>query len=681
MAYGDAPPCEAPPVGKPGPNLGTDNLIIHMLGTRLRGKADNPHTVYVLVVMWNKKRWTIEKRFSRFATLLKELQAHGIRKLPSLPSKTFFKRLDAEFVEKRRQALEVFIAQLGQNQDILANRTFLDFIRFEEHTISGTHDRVIRLQDFEVLSVLGKGSFGKVYRVRKKDTLQVYAMKVLKKPQVVLRKQVDHTKTERMVLQKMEHPFLVSLCFAFQTTDALYMVLDLYEGGELFKHLRKDGYFSEDRTRYYLGELILALEALHATGIVYRDLKPENVLLDKDGHLRLTDFGLSKQLIEEESTATFCGTPEYLAPEVVKHNEYSFMVDWWTVGTFCYELLCGRTPFSSGSSSGRGQLKRLYERILHDSVAFPTHVSPVARKFISALLIKDPAKRFGCHGGAAEVKAHPFFEGMDWEKLYRKEIKPPFKPMSEAVSTPDAAIRGRHRIAGTPVHSPLGALEFDNFTYNPTPVEANLLSRDSSGVQITTPHSCSRSLTQNHLTITASPTLPPQTQPPDPPTHPPHAHTSPSHASLDEVREGLLDSPQWVAGMHPRMNGANADKPSGNLGELANLDNTGTMGTLAKSPSSRAFKGVEEGERGRAPLTLPSRVQRNASGECRVSTGSGSGEDAFVTLDMATGSTLDLLSTFRLASDEGDDAPGQQPNRTNGSAPSPILGLLRRRGT
>ena len=171
----------------------------------------------------------------------------------------------------------------------------------------------LSVDDFELLSVVGKGSFGKVMQVRKKDTNKIYAMKVLKKAQILARKQIAHTHTERKVLEEIDHPFVVSLRFAFQTEDKLYMVLDYFTGGELFYHLKNQGKFVEDRVRLYAAEIILALECLHKNNIIYRDLKPENILLDDSGHLRLTDFGLSKESIEGERLAhTFCGTPEYL---------------------------------------------------------------------------------------------------------------------------------------------------------------------------------------------------------------------------------------------------------------------------------------------------------------------------------------------------------------------------------
>jgi len=211
---------------------------------------------------------------------------------------------------------------------------------------SGDNKKVGK-DDFELLKVIGKGSFGKVMQVKKKDDGQIYAMKVLRKEAIIARKQVDHTRAEKAILQKIEHPFIVKLNYAFQTEDKLYMVLDFVNGGELFFHLKKEGKFSEERVRLYSAEIALALHHLHSRDIVYRDLKPENILIDADAHICITDFGLSKEIISDEVTHTFCGTPEYLAPEVLKGQGHGCPVDWWSLGTLIYEMLTGLPPFYS----------------------------------------------------------------------------------------------------------------------------------------------------------------------------------------------------------------------------------------------------------------------------------------------------------------------------------------------
>jgi len=177
----------------------------------------------------------------------------------------------------------------------------------------------ISQDDFKIIKVIGRGTFGKVFMVRKKDTNKTYAMKVLRKEQIAQRNLRVKTKAERDILERVKCPFIVDLHFAFQTEDKLYFIMDFLNGGELFYHLRRDRHFSESRTRFYAAELIVAIETLHKEGIIYRDLKPENIILDCDGHLKITDFGLSKQGVhkEGEKTYSFCGTPEYLAPEII----------------------------------------------------------------------------------------------------------------------------------------------------------------------------------------------------------------------------------------------------------------------------------------------------------------------------------------------------------------------------
>jgi serine/threonine protein kinase len=282
------------------------------------------------------------------------------------------------------------------------------------------------VEDFELLKVVGKGSFGKVMQVKKKDTGEIYAMKVLKKNVLVARKQVAHTQTERRVLEEIDHPFIVSLRFAFQTQDKLYMILDYFTGGELFFHLKSTGRFEESRAKFYAAQIVSSLECLHKHTIVYRDLKPENVLLDEDGNIKLTDFGLSKESVTGTAlTHTFCGTPEYLAPEVIQSQGYGQAVDWWSLGTLLYEMLTGLPPFYNEN------LHVMYERILRQKLTFPNYLSDEAKDFLTGLLDRNPKTRLG--GGdtdAVDVKKHPFFADINWDKLIRKEIKPPFKPQT-----------------------------------------------------------------------------------------------------------------------------------------------------------------------------------------------------------------------------------------------------------
>jgi serine/threonine protein kinase len=307
------------------------------------------------------------------------------------------------------------------------------------------------------------GSFGKVFLVRMIANKKVYAMKVLKKDEVVRRRQVEHTKTERRIMEAVEHPFIVSLRFAFQTVDRLYMVTDYCKGGELFFHLKKLHTFSEDMVRFYAAEIVCALDQLHQQHVIYRDLKPENILLDEDGHIRLTDFGLSKDEVENSKGATtFCGTPEYLAPEMLlnrkSHAGYGTSVDWWSLGTLTYEMLTGWPPFYDKN------LKQMCEKILTADLKFPAkpEVSLSARNFICGLLEREPHLRMDVE----KIKAHPFFTGIDWAALLRKEIASPFIPSVKG----DTDIRNfdRNFTKETPAISPETASavsDFEDFTY------------------------------------------------------------------------------------------------------------------------------------------------------------------------------------------------------------------------
>ena len=223
----------------------------------------------------------------------------------------------------------------------------------------------INLTNFTILKVIGRGSFGKVYMVKMKSDGAIYAMKTLKKDFVIKTKQVANTKVERDIMQMVNHPFIVKLYFAFQNTEKLYFVCDFLNGGELFYHLCNQIRFSEDRARFYAAEIVLALEHLHENGIIYRDLKPENVLLDNYGHIKITDFGLSKLGLasKESQTNTFCGTPEYLAPEIIKAAGHGISVDWWSLGILTYEMISGINPFKSQSQINNRSRVEILKRI------------------------------------------------------------------------------------------------------------------------------------------------------------------------------------------------------------------------------------------------------------------------------------------------------------------------------
>ena len=280
--------------------------------------------------------------------------------------------------------------------------------------------------DFEMLKVLGKGAFGKVMLVKAKDSGTIYAMKSLSKAVLMERNEVVHTKTERKALEDTHHPFLVHLRFAFQTPTKLYLVMDYCNGGELFFHLKQAGRFEEPRARLYAAEIASALEHLHSRKIVYRDLKPENVLLDSEGHVRITDFGLAKDAMElGDKTHTFCGTPDYLAPEIIKGAGHGRGVDWWSLGTMIYEMLGGLPPFYSEN------FNVMYDRILRKTLEFnpDDRFGSDARDLLTSLLQKSPELRLGSsERDGAELREHAWFAPIDWAKLEARELEPSFKP-------------------------------------------------------------------------------------------------------------------------------------------------------------------------------------------------------------------------------------------------------------
>lgn len=294
----------------------------------------------------------------------------------------------------------------------------------------GVKSEKVGLDDFEFLKVLGRGGFGKVMLVRKKtgsDVDQVYAMKILKKAAIIQRNQVEHTQAERKILESLNHPFLMTLRYAFQSKQKLYFVLDYYTGGELFFHLKKKRRFDEKTARLYIAEIALALGHLHSLGVIYRDIKPENILLDQNGHLCLTDFGLAKELSGDSKTNTFGGTPEYLAPEVVAGQGHDRNVDWWSLGILLYELVVGLPPFYSQN------IKEMYHRITAGVLRFPPSLSENCKKFIIGLLNRDPTKRLGAASDIEEVKTHPFFEDLDWDTVMKKGYTPGYVPQIEGL--------------------------------------------------------------------------------------------------------------------------------------------------------------------------------------------------------------------------------------------------------
>ncbi|XP_064831060.1 ribosomal protein S6 kinase beta-1-like isoform X1 [Oncorhynchus masou masou] len=359
----------------------------------------------------------------------------------------------------------------------------------------------IRPECFELLRVLGKGGYGKVFQVRKvagAASGKIFAMKVLKKAMIVRNaKDTAHTKAERNILEEVKHPFIVDLIYAFQTGGKLYLILeylsgrwplpDLHEhlmgllcslhitimyvivptscppslpvcsrvteknahyGGELFMQLEREGIFMEDTACFYLAEISMALGHLHQKGIIYRDLKPENIMLNNQGHVKLTDFGLCKESIHGGTvTHTFCGTIEYMAPEILMRSGHNRAVDWWSLGALMYDMLTGAPPFTGENR------KKTIDKILKCKLNLPPYLTQEARDLLKRLLKRNASSRLGAGAGdATEVQAHPFFRHINWEELLARKVEAPFKPFlqsAEDVSQFDSKFTSQ-----TPVDSP-----------------------------------------------------------------------------------------------------------------------------------------------------------------------------------------------------------------------------------
>lgn len=422
------------------------------------------YTVYTIEMrcIQSGATWVIYRRYQQFKDLHDCLRPMGVR-VPLLPPKKLLGSFEPEFIAKRQNELsewlkcllnddrveqaaknphlvdEVrrFLTTKADQPPLLLDRLPLKRSRFygasladdgdEEVTGVARPEPNVTLQDFRMIQVIGRGSFGKVVLVGHKRTKKLYAMKILSKENIVRRKQVEHTRTERRVLGCTRHPFIVGLHYAFQTAHRLYFVLDYCPGGELFYHLSRMKKLPEHMACFYAAEITLALEHLHGLGVVYRDLKPENILLTTDGHIKLADFGLAKEGIHDgvNGTNSLCGTPEYLPPEILDRLGHGTAVDWWNLGMVMYEMLTGLPPWYTNDR------KKLFERLRSARLHFPPYVSRRAEALIRQLLTRDPAERLGSKG-AHQVKHHLFFQGIDWASLAKKQVTPPFRPCHHA---------------------------------------------------------------------------------------------------------------------------------------------------------------------------------------------------------------------------------------------------------
>ncbi|XP_060832844.1 ribosomal protein S6 kinase beta-1-like [Bombus pascuorum] len=345
----------------------------------------------------------------------------------------------------------------------------LERVQLSEQNVNAGQEKT-GPQDFELCKILGEGGYGKVFQVKKvtgKDKGSIFAMKVLRKASIIRnQKDTAHTKAERNILEAVKHPFIVNLMYAFQTGGKLYLILEYLCGGELFTYLDREGIFLEDTACFYLSEIILALQHLHNQGIIYRDLKPENILLDGEGHVKLTDFGLCKEHIEEGTvTHTFCGTIEYMAPEILTRSGHGKAVDWWSLGALMFDMLTGMPPFTGDDR------RKTIEKILRGKLCLPLYLTPDAKDLIRKLLKRQVSQRLGSGPDDAEqIMNHNFFKHIKWQDVISRKLEPPFKPSVK--SADDTSQFDEQFTTTVPVDSPVEStlsesanMIFQGFTY------------------------------------------------------------------------------------------------------------------------------------------------------------------------------------------------------------------------
>jgi len=333
-----------------------------------------------------------------------------------------FSKMDPKFLIDTADFIKQNLNEISANseKDIKEEKKLRNTLFSRHKTVKS-----VELNDFQIIKVLGRGTFGKVCLVQYKPTKEYYAMKSLKKDVLLDMDQVQSTILEKKILQSLDHPFLVGMIFCFQTEERIYFIMPFIRGGELFQHLRTEKFFKEDKARFYAASMGLALDYLHNHGIVYRDIKPENILIGEDGYLKLIDFGMAKMLQGNEKATSFCGTPEYLAPEIITGEGHNRAADWWSYGILLFEMLCGIPPFYCENT------ERMYDLITNAELRFPKRiqVSDNAKDLIKKLLIKQQDKRLGVNKGFEEIKTHPFFQGFDFDALLAKKLEAPFIPV------------------------------------------------------------------------------------------------------------------------------------------------------------------------------------------------------------------------------------------------------------
>ena len=355
-----------------------------------------------------------------------------------------------QFFFVKRLTLDLFCRsdeEAKRNQSRVPDERFSEFLNLEQFIRRSEKIEKLKLSDkrhtktlfsadkielsvesFELIRLLGKGAAGKVFLVDSKfGKKRRYAMKIIKKSKIIQSERIEHTKNEKVILSQYNYPFLVSLKYVFQNKTKIYFVMEFMKGGELFQHLKKVKRFSEQQVKFIIGCLILALGHLHNKDYIYRDLKPENVLLDERGYCKLTDFGLAKFCTVKDKCNSFCGTPEYMSPELIMSKGVNRPTDWWSLGILTYELLFGVPPFYNAN------VQKMYKATILNKLKFPSsvHCSEEGLDFISRLLDKRAVSRLGSLAGSLEVMSHPWLNDIDWSKLIDKKIEPPYRPETE----------------------------------------------------------------------------------------------------------------------------------------------------------------------------------------------------------------------------------------------------------
>lgn len=337
-------------------------------------------------------------------------------------------------VSELRKPVPIKQHRRNSSHTIDVNENFVSSIN---RSYSSTHSIPYRpkLLDFEPIKVLGKGSFGKVLLVREVSTGRLFALKQLKKATLIIsddeidKVNYQRTVNEKSILEMVDHPNIVQLYYAFQDHNKLYLILEYLDGGELFHHLAQERFMTEKCASYYIAQMVLALRYLHTQlGVIYRDLKPENCMLNSLGNLVLTDFGLSKVTSEDDPSHSLTGTAQYMAPEILKGENYGFAVDWWSLGCVAFDLLTGSPPFTGNNN------KKIMDKIISSkkNLKFPFYLSQDAKDFLRKLLQANPNKRMDIDGNFDQLKKHRFFRYIDWVQLEsgnQSDVLPPILPV------------------------------------------------------------------------------------------------------------------------------------------------------------------------------------------------------------------------------------------------------------